>query len=143
MSITKNLLLNWYPPTEKNQKSSDDFWHRKLTLRVKSNFGTFWRLPNLIISFDRSWCLAKNLSSFVSLPWKLHNRYCHTVSSPQIFKNVQFTCNYFATLVLSYYICDKNENMSLLRNIIWISFFPEIDLFCKLQNICTKKSVTF
>ena len=23
------------------------------------------------------WFLAKNISNFVSLPWKLHNRYCH------------------------------------------------------------------
>ena len=25
------------------------------------------------------WFLGKNLSNFVSLPWKLHNRYCHIV----------------------------------------------------------------
>ena len=30
-----------------------------------------------MISFDYSWFLAKKLSNFVSLPWKLHNRYCH------------------------------------------------------------------
>ena len=34
---------------------------------------------NAIISFNCSWFLAKNLSNFVSLPWKLHNRYCHTL----------------------------------------------------------------
>ena len=34
---------------------------------------------NLIISFDNSWFLVKDLSNFVSLPWKLHNRYCHNV----------------------------------------------------------------
>ena len=34
---------------------------------------------NLVISFDYSWFLAKNLSSFVPLPWKLHNRYCHNL----------------------------------------------------------------
>ena len=28
--------------------------------------------------------LAKNLSNFVSLPWKLHNRYCHTAHSDMI-----------------------------------------------------------
>ena len=33
---------------------------------------------NLVISFEYSWFLAKNLSNFVSLPWKLHNRKCHT-----------------------------------------------------------------
>jgi hypothetical protein len=31
-----------------------------------------------IISLDYSWFLAKNLSKFVSLPWKLHNRYCQS-----------------------------------------------------------------
>ena len=30
-----------------------------------------------MISFDYSWFLAKNLSNFVSLPWKFHNPYCH------------------------------------------------------------------
>ena len=33
---------------------------------------------NLVISFEYSWFLAKNLSNFVPLPWKLHNQYCHT-----------------------------------------------------------------
>ena len=30
-----------------------------------------------MISFDNSWFLAKNLSNFATLPWKLHNQYCH------------------------------------------------------------------
>ena len=34
---------------------------------------------NSMISFDYSWFVAKNSSNFVSLPWKLHNRYCHSV----------------------------------------------------------------
>ena len=42
---------------------------------------------NSIISFDYSWFLWKNLSDFVSLPWKLHNRYCHTA---------HFYCTYLA-----------------------------------------------
>ena len=70
-------ILQW----KKNQKDSDDFWHRKLTLKVK--FWYFLTAPhysnfqNLVISFEYSWFLAKNLSNFVSLPWKLHNRKCH------------------------------------------------------------------
>ena len=60
MTITKNLLLNWYSSMKKNQKDSDDFWHRKLTLKVK-----FWHfLTNLVISFYYSWYLAKNLFDF-------------------------------------------------------------------------------
>ena len=82
MSITTNVLLNWYSSMKKKiQKDSDDFWHRKLTLKVK--FWYFLTAPhysnfqNLVISFEYSWFLAKNLSNFVSLPWKLHNRECH------------------------------------------------------------------
>ena len=47
----------------------------------KSNFGTFWHLPIRLISkiqsFHYDWFLVRNLPNFVSLPWKLHNRYCH------------------------------------------------------------------
>ena len=59
----------------KIQKDSDDFWRRKLILKVR-----FWHflmpphytnLQNSMISFNYSW--------FLSPPWKLHNRYCHSV----------------------------------------------------------------
>ena len=86
MSITKNVVLNWYSSMKtKIEKDSDNFWHRKLTLKVK-----FWHFliarhysnsPNLVILFDYSWFLARNLSNLLSLPWKLHNRYCHTTYS--------------------------------------------------------------
>ena len=46
------------------------FWHF-LTTHHYSNS------PKLVISFDYSWFWVKNLFSFVPLPWKLHNRYCH------------------------------------------------------------------
>ena len=36
---------------------------------------------NSIISFDYCWFLAKNLSNFVFLLWKLQNRYCHKCRS--------------------------------------------------------------
>ena len=54
-----------------------------MTLKVR-----FWHfltpphyinLQNSMISFDYSWFLAKNHSNFVTLPRKLHNRYCHNV----------------------------------------------------------------
>ena len=37
MSTTKNMPLNWYSSMKKNknEKDSDNFWHRKLTLKVK------------------------------------------------------------------------------------------------------------
>ena len=74
-------ILQW----KKIQKYSDDFWHRKLTLKVKfwyfltaSHYSNF---QNLVVSFEYSWFLTKNLSNFVSLPWKLHNRYCYNQRS--------------------------------------------------------------
>ena len=75
--------------SKKFENDLDDFGHRKLTFKVK-----FWHLltahhysnsPQLVISFDYSWCLAKNLSNFVSLHWKLNNRYCHTLYEFLIF----------------------------------------------------------
>ena len=46
---------------------------------------------NSIISFDYSWFLAKNLSSFVSLPWKLHNRYCHSENATKQIERISFS----------------------------------------------------
>ena len=68
---TKNVPLNWYY-SKKNDKDSDDFWHRKLTLKNKvRDFLTpphYTNSQNSIIFF---------LSNFVSLDLKLNNRYCH------------------------------------------------------------------
>ena len=99
-------ILQW----KKNQKDSDDFWRRKLTLKVK--FWYFLTAPhysncqNLVISFEYSWFLAKNLSNFVSLPWKLYNRKCHNgniMSGPQglEYPYVQFDFTYLKTLSTS------------------------------------------
>ena len=36
MSATKNITLNWYSSMKKEiEKDSDNFWHRKLTLKVR------------------------------------------------------------------------------------------------------------
>ena len=92
MTLSKNVNNKQCTPKliffneKKIQKDSDDFWHRKLTLKVK--FWYFLTAPhysnfqNFLISFEYSWFLAKNLSNFVSLPWKLQNRYCHNSPSP-------------------------------------------------------------
>ena len=72
------------------------FWNF-LTARHYSNS------PNLVISFDCSWFLAKNLSNLVSLPWKLHNQYCHKCGSTylhSIFCSIEFYWNLFILLFL-------------------------------------------
>ena len=40
----------------------------------------FWQIATTPI-LKIHWFLAKNLSNFVSLAWKLYNRYCHTVDT--------------------------------------------------------------
>ena len=96
LSVTKNMFLNSYSSTKKNQKDSDDFLSQNLTLKVK--FWPFLTPPhytnsqNSMISFEYSWFLAKNISNFVSLPWNLHNRYCHNWK-----KHSRVTCLFCAT----------------------------------------------
>ena len=71
---------------KKIEKDSDNFWYRKLTLKVKrlGDFALFDTSP--LIQFSKfnnflwvCWFLGKNLSNFVPLVWKLHNRYCHNM----------------------------------------------------------------
>ena len=47
----------------------------------KSNFGTFWHVPNPQNSII-NWYLGKNLSNFVPPAWKLHNPYCNIFFIP-------------------------------------------------------------
>ena len=51
--MTKNLLLNWYSSIKKKiEKDSDNFWHQKLTLKVKrlGDFALFDTSPLLQFS---------------------------------------------------------------------------------------------
>ena len=91
MSITEKLLLNWY--------FSMKIFFRKIRMIFyienwlwKSTFGTFWHLPTTdqFSKFNKflwvCWFLCKNLSNFVSLVLKLHNRKCHILSWPWSWK---------------------------------------------------------
>ena len=69
---------------KKIEKDSDNFWHRKLTLKVKrlGDFALFDTSP--LVQFSKfnnfllvCWFLGKNLSNFVPPVWKLHDPYCH------------------------------------------------------------------
>ena len=35
-------------------------------------------MQNSMFLFDFTWFLANTIYNFVSLPWKLHNQFCHT-----------------------------------------------------------------
>ena len=59
-------------------KDSDDFWHRKFTLKVQ-NWHFLTNCPqmetqNLVISFDYSWFLVKNLAYAECRIMKFHYR---------------------------------------------------------------------
>jgi hypothetical protein len=69
---------------KKIEKDSDNFWHRKLTLKVKrlGDIALFDAYP--LTQFSKfnnfiwvCWFLGKNLSNFVPPVWKLNNPYCH------------------------------------------------------------------
>ena len=69
---------------KKIEKDSDNFWYRKLTLKVGrlGDFALFDTSP--LVQFSKfknflwvCWFLGKNLSNFVPPIWKLHNPYCH------------------------------------------------------------------
>ena len=81
MSITKNVLLNWYSSMKKKLRKIWMIFDIENWL-WKSNFGTFWHLSiTSILKFNHflwvCWFLGKNLSNFVSPVGKLHNPYCH------------------------------------------------------------------
>ena len=84
---TLRMLLHWYSSMKK--KDSENFWHRKLTLKVKrlGDFAFFDTSPLTQFSkfYKILWVccfLGKNLSNFVPPVWKLHIPYCHTVHQP-------------------------------------------------------------
>ena len=91
MMLSKNVNNKKYAPKliffneKKIEKYSDNFWYRKLTLKVKrlGDFALFDTSP--LIQFSKFnnylWVcsfLGKNLPNFLPPVWKLHNPYCHS-----------------------------------------------------------------
>ena len=79
MAITNNMLLNSFEFNEKKIRKILIIFDKEKWL-WKSNFGTtplhqFAKFNNFVWV---GWFLAKNLFNFIYIPWKLHNRYCHT-----------------------------------------------------------------
>ena len=81
---------------------STKIWLSKSIFNVKNH----WKILKWCPIFDSSpllqfskfngflclfWFLAKNLSNFVSLPWKLHNWYCHNCKDwPETFCTTKY-----------------------------------------------------
>ena len=81
MSITKNVLLNWYSSMKKKLRKI------RMIFDIEN-----WLSSQILALFDSSsliqnskfnnflwicWFLFKNISNFVPPVWKLHNLYCH------------------------------------------------------------------
>ena len=86
--------LIFFNEKKKIEKDSDNFWYRKLTLKVGrlGDFALFDTSP--LVQFSKfknflwiCWFLCKILSNFVSLPWKLHNPYCHNPQTKKVFQS--------------------------------------------------------
>ena len=126
------MLLNWYFSMKKKiEKDLDNFWHRKLTLKVKfwSNFGTFDTSP--LTQFSKfnnflwvCWFWDKNLTNFVPPIWKLHNPCCHVWSMGQPFKKglifLKNNRSNFELILIdftkrTFYVSKWNQNSSLLH----------------------------
>ena len=100
---------------KKIEKDSDNFWYRKLTLKVGrlGDFALFDTSP--LTQFSKfhnflwvCWFLGKNLSNFVPPACKLHNPYCHTFHPPPAYQcplltnSVHRVINIFLELYMLY-----------------------------------------
>ena len=85
----------------------------------------YFNSQNSLISFDYSWFLANNLSNFVSLPWKLHNPYCHSVQS-LVFREDARSTNIWVTIYYSNYWILKDAFPSIHR--VETIFFDYVDI---------------
>ena len=86
---------------------------------------------NLVISFEYSWFLAKNLSNFVTLAWKLHNRKCH-ILQPCSFLTIfsKFFLIKFHVVVLLNWAIISSQYFSPLYFAIFDSKIFKIQIFC-------------
>jgi hypothetical protein len=81
MSITKNVLLNWYFLMKKKLRKIRMIFDIKIDFesQILALFDSSPLIQNSKFNnfFWVCWFLGKHLSNFVSSVWKLHNQYCH------------------------------------------------------------------
>ena len=91
---------------------------------------------NLVISFEYGWFLAKNLSNFVSLPWKLHNRKCHNEQHTDSASFLKSHLNFCSSIISRVYffsnsreIMDAKKILYNFRNFLiplWVTIWFEV-----------------
>ena len=175
MKLSKNVNNKKCAPKliffneKKIEKDSDNFWHRKLTLKVKrlgdfalfdtSPLTQFWKFNNFLWV---CWFWGKNLSNFAHPVWKLHNPYCHIghclnkinllihafFSIPVAKKsNVDFQTDFWARYVCQnyhplffQYLWQKNSNGWLSNGLFSTLCLSEISL-TPFRNVCQVPSL--
>ena len=68
------------------------------------------------------WFLVKNLSNFVSLPWKLHNRYCHKLLSK-----------------IAYPLGHLSDRSSMMHNLLMLWWGWKLWMMMKMQLLLPLK----
>ena len=138
MSITENVLLNWYSSMKKKiEKDSDNLWHRKLTLNVRilQFLKTFTQLIARLKNFLRGWLLVLDLKEGLVE--------CATVF---VKSEVILLCLAYASMGSSVYARSNVFTASRLHstmgwNQFWIAVWIEF-LFCFFK-IKTKSEFLF
>ena len=114
----------FYSSLKKNQKDSNDFLPRKLNLEVK-----FWHFltptHKTMILFDYSWFLDKDLSNFVSLPWKLYILYCH---KEKLLQNLDLELLHIVPFDNLYFSKTGPESKTYLFDFETLKWYPGVDL---------------
>ena len=121
MSITKNLLLNWYSLMKKKiEKDSDDFWQRKLTLKVK--FFDFDTTP--LHQFSK-------FNSFLSVCWFFDPRTWNSITSITI---SIYNTKYIVSLSFKY-LCTHQPTYYLQILMVHLSYFFRLSILVSLINV--------
>ena len=127
ISITQNVLLNWYSSMKKKLRKIWMIFDIENWL-WNSNIGTFWQLvinPKLKIqSFSLSILI---LSNFVSPIWKLHNPYCHILHSSSSFNTLTKVSGFVLSIFGKFAYLEKRKAWGLRKGFIkyWALFLHE------------------
>ena len=118
MSITKNVPLNWYSSMKKKiEKDSDNFWHKKLTLKVRNwQFSITWFRAGVHLP---EYSFYEKVLFFTQLSYHL---VCKQLKKSYMLSNVHCTYYFFWLELISCFIY-LSVFISLLRAELFFSWY--------------------
>ena len=125
MSITKNVPLNWYSSMKKKiEKDSDNFWHRKLTLKVRNwHFSIAWfRLDVDLIKFF----FYEKVLFFTQLSYHLM---CRVLKKSYMLSNTHVT---LLKITLSFFCSQLEISEDDLLDLRYIKLIEKVTLWIPL-----------